>query len=160
MLWSQLITSFEKVSLTTPVGMATLHTLWEEAQVILGHTHGQHMLEHAEQQMLVLSLLQSNRSQHKEKQNASRTRFSNATDLNLRDHVAHGFVHLLQSTLPLLGPGAIVVAFHVDALVVHSCHFSTAIAGSWREDERMMHVGMVWEPSSLSRVNIVLLTST
>lgn len=126
MLWSQLITSYEKVSLTTPVGIATLHTPWEEAQVILGHTHG-------EQQMLALSLLQSNRSQHKEKQNASRTRFSNATDLNLCDHIAHGFVHLLQSTLPLLRPGAIVVAFHIDALVVHSCHFSAAIAKSWRE---------------------------
>ena len=61
--------------------------------------------------------------------------FSDATHLDERDHVAQGFVHLLQSALPLLGGRAVVVAFHIDALVVHCGHLSTAIAGGGREGE-------------------------
>lgn len=60
-------------------------------------------------------------------------RFSDTTHLDELDHVAQGFVHLLQSILPLLGRRAVVVAFHVDALVVHRGHLGAAVAGGGRE---------------------------
>lgn len=74
------------------------------------------------------------------------------THLDERDHVAQGFVHLLQSVLPLLGRRAVVVAFHVNALIVHSSHFGAAVAGGGRRgrSERLSHMETSWLPALLS----------
>lgn len=84
--------------------------------------------------------------------NAPRSCVLDATHLDECDHVAQGFVHLLQSAFPLLGRRAIVVAFHINALVVHSSHLGTAIAGGEGRgrSEKLMHIGTSWLPALLS----------
>lgn len=55
--------------------------------------------------------------------------FLAATHLDEWDHVAQGFVHFLQSVFALLGLRAVVVPFHINALVVHCSHLGTVVAG-------------------------------